>query len=152
MFSNNKQSQTLFANPLTIYPFRQYDLLEFAKQQGEKGLDKSGECHALVLAFLRDDNTRVALKENNLKVILPIVRRLSFQLNGEAYREYGSESPEYNTYKLPGIEPRLFYCSIDLNHLIALFKMLELNQDVVLKIGLKRSQFSRHNHPILRIG
>ncbi|KTC83179.1 hypothetical protein [Legionella cincinnatiensis] len=138
MFSIKKQSQTLFAKPLTIYPFRQYDLLEFAKQQGNKGLDEAGECHALVLAFLRDDNTRAALKENNLKVILPIVRRLSFQLNGEAYREYGSESPEYNTYELPGIEPRQFYCAVDWNNLITLLKMLAFNQGVVLKIGAEK--------------
>ncbi|KTD67592.1 hypothetical protein Lsan_0251 [Legionella santicrucis] len=138
MFSVKNQSQTLFANPLTIYPFRQYDLLEFAKQRGNRGLDAAGECHALVLAFLRDDNTRAALKENNLKVILPIVCRLSFQLNGEAYREYGSESPEYNTYELSGREPRQFYCSVDWNNLIALLKMLELNQGVVLKIGAEK--------------
>ncbi|WP_115707055.1 hypothetical protein [Legionella sainthelensi] len=138
MFSIKNQSQALFAHPLTIYPFRQYDLLEFAKQQNNRGLDDAGECHALVLAFLRDDNTRSALKENNLKVVLPIVRRLSFQLNGEAYREYGSESPEYNTYELPGREPRQFYCSVDWNNLITLLKMLELNQGVVLKIGAEK--------------
>lgn len=138
MFSLQKQSQTLFANPLAFYPFRQYELLKFAKLQGDKSLDEAGECHALVLVFLRNEKTRAALKENNLKEILPIVRPLHFQLNGEAYREYGSESPEYNTYGLPGIEPRQFYCQGDLSHLMDLLKMLELNQGVVLKIGAEK--------------
>lgn len=144
---SKKQSQTLFAHSLTIYPFRQYDLLEFAKQQGNRGLDEAGECHALVLAFLRDDNTRAALKENNLKVILPIVHRISFKLNGEAYREYGSESPEYNTYELPGTEPRQFYCSVDGNNFIALLEMLAFNQGVVLKIGAEKVAASTPQSP-----